>query len=78
MDTKYNQCRNRRNNIIVTYQGREMCLKDASANAGLGLSTVRLRLKSGWSLDEALTIPAVLGNNQGLKRNQNQLSFSLS
>lgn len=52
--TPQEQARNRRNNKIVEYQGRSMCLSEASALAGLKHSTVVSRLSRGATIEEAL------------------------
>lgn len=46
--TMKEQCKNRRNNIFVTYQGRQMCLKDAAKASGLDRKTIKRRLDKGY------------------------------
>jgi len=48
------QTRNRRSNHIITFQGQQMCLKDACALAGQPYKTVWTRVKRGYSVEEAL------------------------
>lgn len=59
--SKDTQIRNKRNNIWVVYQGRQMILKDAIRMAGSVVSqgAVHGRLKHGWVLEEALETPAI-------------------
>lgn len=55
--TRREQQRNRRNNIMITFDGVTLCRKDMAARAGMSDSTLKKRLKNGWSLEHALTIP---------------------
>lgn len=57
--TDYEQCRNRRSNINVEYDGQTMCMKDAAKAAGIRYETVLGRIKRhAWSVEQALAIPA--------------------
>lgn len=49
----YTQNRNRRSNVIVTYKGQRMCLKDAAEVSGIPYGTLSTRYHRGWS-DEQL------------------------
>ncbi len=51
------QARNLRNNRIVEYKGREMCLAEAVELSGLPYYTVHGRLRRGWTEQEALSTP---------------------
>jgi hypothetical protein len=62
--TKRDQCRNTSKNIIVEVNGVMMCLKDAAKVAGIKYETLYVRFKSGWSVERALSTPAVIGANQ--------------
>ena len=53
------QCRNRRNNIFVLFDGRQMCVTDAARLAGLKRQTVLHRVKAGWPA-ERLLLPVAL------------------
>lgn len=55
--TDYTQARNRRNNRLLDWRGRSICLKDAAKEAGLHRSTVERRLAKGWSVIRALETP---------------------
>lgn len=68
--TNGEQSRNRSSNRIVEINGTRMCLKDAAKLAGLKYCTVWQRLKSGWSIEEALSVQAVIGANQALRTKQ--------
>jgi hypothetical protein len=55
--TQRQQCRNKRDNHIVEYQGRRMCLADFADEVGINRGTMKSRLKLGWSVEEAASIP---------------------
>ena len=56
--TRTDNCRNRRSNVWVEYQGRQMVLAEAIALSGADNMTVRKRLQLGWPLEKALSTPA--------------------
>lgn len=57
------QARNRSNNYQVTYKGKTMCVSDWEKHLGFKDGTLRMRLRYyGWSVEQALTIPAKYGN----------------
>jgi hypothetical protein len=49
------QARNRSNNRIVRYRGREVTLVEATELAGIRYKTVKSRLAHGWSMERALS-----------------------
>lgn len=51
------QSRNKRSNIILTYNGKTQCLTDWANEYGINDETLRGRLKKGMSLEEALKTP---------------------
>ena len=55
--TKTEQSRNRTNSVFVEYEGRKMLLIDVVAELGLTRTTVYNRLRYGWNLAGALSIP---------------------
>jgi hypothetical protein len=55
--TTTEQGRNRRQNHLVTFLGRTMSLVAWSEATGIRQSTLRRRLKHGWSVEHALSIP---------------------
>ena len=55
--TQREQQRNRRNNHIVEYRGERACLAEWAERTGIRHHTILYRLRSGWSVDEALTRP---------------------
>jgi hypothetical protein len=62
------QSRNKRNSVYVVYQGRKMLLIDLVEELGLSRDTVRYRLKSGWSMAQAIALPIHSTVNGGGKR----------
>jgi hypothetical protein len=53
--TRIEQGRNKRNNHLIAYQGRNICLAEACAIAGLPYNRVNDRLnKLGWPIPRAL------------------------
>ncbi len=53
--TEQNQ--NTRKNVMVTFNGETRCITAWARITGIHDETIRLRLKSGWSAREALTVP---------------------
>jgi hypothetical protein len=48
------QNKNRRNVILVTYGGIEICLKDYCKKIGLSYKAVLARRRRGWTLERAI------------------------
>ncbi len=55
--TRKIQCRNRRSNVQLTYQGRTQCMFDWAAEFGMSGKQLHKRLTLGWDLETALTTP---------------------
>jgi hypothetical protein len=55
--TPAEQRRNCSRNINLTFNGRTMCVMDWSTELGIQESTIRARLKRGWSVERSLTAP---------------------
>ena len=51
------QAKNRSNNHKITYNGKTMILQDWANEVGIAASTIRKRLKSGWTVEDALYTP---------------------
>ncbi len=49
------QARNKRNNIVIEFDGRKMILQDWATYLGMDRRTLAWRLKAGWSLKKTLT-----------------------
>jgi len=55
--TMMTQARNKRNNHVINYQGREWCITDLAKEFGMSIVTLGYRLKHWGSLERALTTP---------------------
>jgi len=53
--TRIEQAQNKRNNVMLTYNGRTQCLTDWANELGMRASGIYYRLKAGWPIDKALT-----------------------
>lgn len=56
--TQMEQCRNTRHNHTVTWDGKTFCLTDWAIHLGIKKTTLGMRLRSGWSVERALTTPS--------------------
>jgi hypothetical protein len=65
------QCRNKRNNHYVEYNGRKLALIDWAEFLGMRTKTLFRRLKNGWSIEEAFTLPVDKRNRPTMKRGGN-------
>ena len=54
--TMKEQQNNRRNNRLITYNGRTQTLSQWSAETGIHRGTIQYRLKHGWDVEKALTV----------------------
>lgn len=52
------QSNNKRNNRFIEYNGERKTLKEWSRETGLSDACISERLKFGWSIEEAITIPS--------------------
>ena len=55
--TREEQHRNMRNSVYVEYKGERVLLLDVLKEAKIKRTIVRGRLNTGWSLEDALTVP---------------------
>ena len=55
--TKKQQCRNRRDNHLLTYQGKTMSVAAWAEETGIRDQTLRGRLRLGWSTKRTLATP---------------------
>jgi len=51
------QARNRRSSRFIEHDGKRLTLIEWAHKTGIGQSTINFRLKSGWSVTDALTKP---------------------
>lgn len=66
--SRKDQGRNQRNSVFVTYNGKRMLLIDLVEELGLSRSVVYGRLKMGWTLAQAISLPKGLHVNRGRPR----------
>lgn len=52
--TPEQQAQNRRNNVTVSFNGKEQCISKWAKELGMPRATLNKRLKNGWRVDEAL------------------------
>lgn len=57
--TKSEQARNTKRNRYITYDGKTMIVQEWSEVTGISSAVIRKRLKDGWSIKEALSIPVM-------------------
>jgi hypothetical protein len=50
------QANNRRSNVFLTFNGKTKTLTQWSEETGIGMSTIRARVRVGWSIKDSLTI----------------------
>ena len=55
--TKKEQGRNRRDNTVIEFQGKRMCVADWADEFGMSRNALYIRLKNNWPIAEALTKP---------------------
>lgn len=48
------QGQNKRNNVLLTWQGQTLCVAEWARRRGLSDGTIRSRIKRGWSVERAL------------------------
>lgn len=55
--TAKEQCRNKRNNKLVSVNGDSVALSEAAERLGLPYKTLKSRIQKGWDADRALNTP---------------------
>ncbi len=53
------QARNRRSNVILTFNGETLCLSEWSERLGVNKCLLSKRLSRGWSIDATLSTPVM-------------------
>lgn len=64
------QSNNKRNNIIIDYNGKTLSLKEWSKILKLDYHLLLVRLRNGWSVDRAFTELPFIGKNQSWSKNE--------
>ena len=54
--TQQEQRRNSRQNVMLTYNGRTMCVVAWAEQLGLGCDAIRYRLRHGWPTEKVLAV----------------------
>lgn len=66
--TQREQCRNKRDNHLLTFHGQTKTLVEWSEETGIPYHTLKGRInRYHFSVEDALTLPVKLGNNQNLR-----------
>lgn len=68
--TRVEQGNNKRNNRMITYQGVTLTLAQWATKFGLDREIVRVRLRRGWSVEDALERPLTPNDSSRRKRKQ--------
>lgn len=55
--TDFEQARNKRNTIMIEYNGERKCLMDWAKELNINDETLRNRINRGWPIERALTTP---------------------
>jgi hypothetical protein len=55
--TRVEQARNKRNSRMIEFRGETLPLAAWAERTGIGTTTIAVRLKLGWSVEDALTRP---------------------
>lgn len=55
--TAKENARNTRRNHFLTFKGKTACISEWAEICGIHKTTLQLRIKHGWSVENALTIP---------------------
>lgn len=55
--TAIEQARNKRTNRLLTFNGKTMPVSAWAEHTGIGRSAIESRLRNGWSVERALTVP---------------------
>lgn len=56
--TAVEQCRNTRVNVVIEHAGESLCVAEWAERYGVSSSMLSNRLGSGWSFEDAVSIPA--------------------
>ena len=70
--THKEQCNNRRSNKLINYRGSVHTVTELAETYGLTYGFLRDRLKLGFSVEEAVTIPKGVKRTQWYRENNDQ------
>lgn len=76
--TTYKQHRNMRSNIILTYQGKTLCLTDWAKEISKPFETLKHRYRKRWSIEKILSplrFPSGRPSKNSLSRNEYQINL---
>jgi len=62
------QSKNMARNRVITFEDKTMIMSDWARDIGLKVGTLHVRLKKGWSIEEALTFPLLNPSQSGAGR----------
>jgi len=66
--TPKEQSNNKRNNVHLTYKGEKLNITQWAEKTGINKNTLTNRMKSNWTIEEALTIKPSYANNTDTRR----------
>ncbi len=61
--SRIEQAQNKRNTLLITYNGETLCIAEWARRVGIQDATLYYRFKRGWSIEDAMTIPPIKGSN---------------
>lgn len=68
---KEQQSKNKRQNIMITYEGKTMCASDWAKETGISASAIRYRFKRGWGTERIFsTIPRPFNKPYEVRENE--------
>ena len=70
--TMYEQQSNKRNNVFLTFNGKTQIIQRWSEELGISAIRISRRLKTGWSVERALTEPINISKIRKNKSNDGQ------
>jgi hypothetical protein len=66
--TRREQNQNMKSNRLLTFRGETKCIAEWVRIIGLPFTTIKNRLNRGWTVEEALTIPAQRGKIKTIRK----------
>ena len=62
-ESQKTQARNRSSNLLLSFRGITKCLQEWADEVGIARDALGHRIRTGWSVERALTTPAKKQNN---------------